>query len=72
MTEADGHDARDAIDTLGCLLVLWRVGGKVSRNIYAVLKDGDQLIGHFDSGQLAREAVERHNQAVLARERRRA
>jgi hypothetical protein len=59
----DAHDARDPQDTLACLLVPWRVGGKVARNVYAVLKDGDQLIGQFDSGMLAREAVYRHNDA---------
>lgn len=58
-----GHDARDPIDSLACLLAPWRVGGKVGRNVYACLKDGDQLIGQFDTAQLAREAVYRHNDA---------
>lgn len=53
----------------------WRVGRKVGRTIYAI---GDQdgpegdgvLIGVMDTAELAREAVEAHNQRrewVLAR-----
>jgi hypothetical protein len=61
------HDARDAQDSLRCLRHPWRVGRKVARNVYAQLEseasDDDVLIGQFDTGQLAREAVFRHNDA---------
>lgn len=68
---ADRHDARDGENALACLLAPWRVGGRVARNVYACLvgdlADGDVLIGQFDSGVLAREAVMRHNDARLKR-----
>lgn len=59
----DRHDARPPQQSLECLVAPWRVGGKVARNIYAMLPTGDLLIGQMDTGQLAREAVIRHNVA---------
>lgn len=63
----DGHDARDAQDSLRCLLAEWRVGRRVSRNVYSMTgdepSDDDTLIGQMDTGQLARECVFRHNDA---------
>lgn len=68
MDPADAHDARSALDSLRCLLVPWRVGRRVARNVYAQVEGEDPdddgwLIGQFDTGQLAREAVFRHNDA---------
>lgn len=46
----------------------WRVGRKVGRTVYAQLgkepSDGDQLIGVFDTIELAQKAVEDHNSKV--------
>ncbi|HET7110202.1 MAG TPA: hypothetical protein VFI41_04980 [Gemmatimonadales bacterium] len=69
--ESDRHDARDSQISLRCLLSEWRVGRRVSRNIYAMISavatDDDILIGQMDTGQLAREAVFRHNDALKKR-----
>lgn len=59
----DRHDARPPDQSLEALVSPWRVGGKVARNIYAVMPAGDLLIGQMDTGQLARECVYRHNDA---------
>ncbi len=65
------HDARDAQASLHCLVSPWRVGRRVARNVYAQVgadpSDDDLLIGQFDTGQLAREAVYRHNDALPKR-----
>lgn len=52
----------------------WRVGRKLGRTIYAMGDQDDEgdgvLIGVMDTAELAREAVEAHNQRrewVLAR-----
>jgi hypothetical protein len=63
---ADRHDARGYDDSFRCLCARWRVGRKVPRNVYAMVHgvsatDGDVLIGQFDTGALAREAVFCHN-----------
>lgn len=46
----------------------WRTGRKVARNVYAIVggepSDNDVLIGSFDTGELARAAVEAHNRAL--------
>lgn len=64
------HDARDAGDSLRCLLAQWRVGGSAGRTIYAVFgtqhehaRDDDAiLIGVMDTEQLARAAALGHNE----------
>ncbi len=67
------HDARDPQASLLCLTSPWRVGRRVPRNVYAQVgadpSDDDLLIGQFDTGQLAREAVYRHNDALPKRRR---
>jgi len=64
------HDARDAGDSLRCLLAPWRVGGSVGRTLYAVLRgdiheqardDDAVMIGTLDTEQLARAAALAHN-----------
>lgn len=64
------HDARDAGDSLRCLLAEWRVGGSTGRVVYATFgeqhehaRDDDaMMIGSFDTEQLARAAVLGHNE----------
>lgn len=67
MNPDDKHDARDTQQSLWCLSHPWRVGRRVTRNVYAMVgddaSDDDWLIGQFDTGQLAREAAYRHNDA---------
>ena len=47
----------------------WRTGRKVSRTIHVVIGDQpdtyDPLIGLMDTVELAREAVESHNAALI-------
>ncbi len=62
------HDARSDQDSLAALLVPWRTGGSIGRTIYAVFSPGDEVvIGMMDTGQLAREAAYRHNDALAHR-----
>lgn len=64
------HDARDAGDSMRCLLAPWRVGGTVGRTLYAVFgeqhehaRDDDAvMIGILDTEQLARAAALAHNE----------
>lgn len=45
----------------------WRVGRKVGRTVYVVVDDtatNDVLIGVMDTPDLAREAVEAHNERL--------
>lgn len=48
--------------------LVWRVGRKVGRTIYAQLgnepSDNDPLIGVLDTAELADEAVRSHNLAI--------
>jgi len=48
--------------------LLWRVGRKVGRTIYAQIgekpSDEDPLIGVFDTRVLAKQAVQSHNYIV--------
>jgi hypothetical protein len=64
-TNGEHHDARGTPMSLQLLMCRWRVGRKVSRNVYAMLggeaSDRDVLIGQFDTGQLARAAVVAHD-----------
>lgn len=50
--------------------LVWRQGRKVGRTIYAVVgpepSDDDILIGVMDTPQLAGEAVNAHNQTLIA------
>lgn len=62
------HDARDAEESDTLLHSPWRVGRKVSRNVYAYPGPEDPdyagdgtIIGQFDTGQLAQNAVDSHN-----------
>jgi hypothetical protein len=66
-----GNDARDAQESLRCLLVPWRVGGSIGRSIYAVFASGGTgyardddavIIGVMDTEQLAQGAVVAHNE----------
>jgi hypothetical protein len=56
---------------MGAEILRWRTGRKVGRTIYAQPgaepSDEDLLIGVMDTPALAREAVEAHNEARLAR-----
>lgn len=67
MTRRYGWDLADAH------LYPWRVGGKVPRNVYAVIADhplgagvdqADVPIGSFDTDMLAARAVEDHNRSL--------
>ncbi len=53
------------------IAVLWRQGRKQPRAIYARIGGGDweadMLIGYLDTGELAAEAVQAHNEALAAR-----
>lgn len=64
------HDARDAQDSLRCLLAPWRTGGSIGRTIYAVVgaggheharEDDAVVVGIMDTAQLAEAAVQGHN-----------
>jgi len=51
--------------------LIWRVGRKVGRTIYAQLQeipnDSDPLIGVLDTTELAKEAVQSHNYKINKR-----
>jgi hypothetical protein len=50
--------------------LIWRVGRKVGRTVYAQIgdqpSDNDVLIGVFDTRELALEAVTSHNKLLSA------
>jgi hypothetical protein len=67
------HDARDAQESLQCLLAPWRTGGSIGRTIYAVLGTGGHeharddeavVIGIMDTEQLASGVVAAHNEWI--------
>jgi hypothetical protein len=47
----------------------WRVGASIGRTIYAVVGNGDRVIGMLDSRELAAEAVRAHNAQIDAEAR---
>lgn len=66
------HDTRDPEVSSVLLHSPWRVGRKVSRNVYAYPGPDDPdyigdgvIIGQFDTGQLAQNAVDAHNQWLM-------
>jgi hypothetical protein len=75
------HDARDAQDSLRCLLAPWRAGGSVGRTLYAIVSQSGPpmahardeetvLIGMMDTAQLAEAVVITHNDWLKKNRRR--
>lgn len=65
------QDARAGYEAAWLVDLPWRVGRSVGRTVYAQVDEDpskmDLLVGMFDTGELAAEAVRCHNAALLTR-----